>query len=136
MSVYFGGWKERADMARDFSEDGRIPMADLAPFPAETEVLFASDGQEEAYEGHALVIFERNGVLYEVEASHCSCNGYEGEWNPSLTTWAAQELRAAEIERERTHSEARGYWSGPMSGHSDEARAAYVALVEARNGRP
>jgi len=44
------------------------------------------------YEGEAFVLFERDGDLFEVLASHCSCYGFEGQWNPQPTTVAA--LRA------------------------------------------
>jgi hypothetical protein len=38
------------------------------------------------YEGSAVVIFRLNGVLYENHASHCSCFGLEGQWEPEETT--------------------------------------------------
>jgi hypothetical protein len=41
------------------------------------------------YEGSAFVLFERDGKLYEVNGSHCSCYGLEGQWEPTITTWAA-----------------------------------------------
>jgi len=42
-------------------------------------ILFASYGCDN-YEGDAWVLFEENGKLYEVRASHCSCFGLEGQW--------------------------------------------------------
>lgn len=42
-----------------------------------------------SYEGSSLVIFEKDGKLYEVNGSHCSCNGLEGQWDPEETSWAA-----------------------------------------------
>lgn len=44
-------------------------------------ILLASYNQAN-YTGHAWVLFEHNGKLYEVDASHCSCYGVEGQWNP------------------------------------------------------
>jgi hypothetical protein len=38
------------------------------------------------YEGEALVVFEKEGKLYEVNGSHCSCYGLEGMWEPEETT--------------------------------------------------
>jgi hypothetical protein len=46
----------------------------------------------EHYEGSAFVLFERGGDLFEVYASHCSCYGLEGQWEPKPVT--AMELRA------------------------------------------
>ena len=38
------------------------------------------------YEGSALVVFQKEGKLYEVNASHCSCFGLEQQWSPEETT--------------------------------------------------
>jgi hypothetical protein len=59
------------------------------PVPQDNEVLFASYGGG-SYEGHAYVLFTCDDTLWEVESSHCSCNGLEGTWRPTVTTWAAQ----------------------------------------------
>jgi len=40
----------------------------------------------DGYEGSAFVLFERDGQLYEVHGSHCSCYGLEGQWEPEETT--------------------------------------------------
>lgn len=42
-------------------------------------ILFASYVYED-YSGDAVVLFERDGKLYEVYGSHCSCYGLEGQW--------------------------------------------------------
>jgi hypothetical protein len=47
----------------------------------------------ESYEGSVFVLFERDGQLYEVNGSHCSCNGIEGQWSPEATTWEALYMR-------------------------------------------
>lgn len=43
----------------------------------------------EDYSGDAFVLFERGGKLYEVNGSHCSCYGLEGQWEPEEVTAAA-----------------------------------------------
>jgi hypothetical protein len=43
-------------------------------------VLFASYSYEN-YSGDAWVLFEKDGNLYEVNGSHCSCYGLEGQWD-------------------------------------------------------
>jgi hypothetical protein len=45
------------------------------------------------YEGSSLVVFKKDGKLYEVNGSHCSCNGLEGQWEPEETSWAALDMR-------------------------------------------
>lgn len=45
------------------------------------------------YSGDSLVIFERGGKLFEVNGSHCSCNGLEEQWKPEETSWEALAMR-------------------------------------------
>jgi hypothetical protein len=46
-----------------------------------------------SYDGQSLVIFEKDGQLYEVNGSHCSCHGLEGQWKPEETSWKALAMR-------------------------------------------
>ena len=55
-------------------------------------ILFASYGLDN-YSGDAFVLFERDGQLFEVNGSHCSCYGLEGQWSPEDTTLEALEFR-------------------------------------------
>lgn len=55
-------------------------------------VLYA-DYTYEDYSGSATVIFEKDGKLFEVNGSHCSCYGLEGQWEPEETTWQAIAMR-------------------------------------------
>lgn len=43
-------------------------------------VLFASYSYAN-YSGDAWVLFEKGGNLFEVNGSHCSCYGLEGQWD-------------------------------------------------------
>ncbi|WP_408953021.1 hypothetical protein [Lysobacter sp. Hz 25] len=52
------------------------------------EILLASYAYE-CYSGNAFVLFRHDGNLYEVNGSHCSCYGLEGQWSPEETTAAA-----------------------------------------------
>lgn len=52
------------------------------------------------YEGDALVVFRRGGTLYEVNDSHCSCNGLEN-WSPEETSVEALKLRRMLTDRTR-----------------------------------
>jgi hypothetical protein len=46
-----------------------------------------------SYDGSSIVIFEKDGKLWEVNGSHCSCYGLEGQWKPEETSWAALGMR-------------------------------------------
>jgi hypothetical protein len=46
------------------------------------------------WEGYAFVLFERDGKLYEVHGSHCSCYGLEDQWGEEDTTWDALAMRS------------------------------------------
>jgi hypothetical protein len=52
------------------------------------EILYANYSSG-CYEGSALVVLKKEGKLYEVNGSHCSCFGLENQWEPELTTKAA-----------------------------------------------
>jgi len=51
----------------------------------DSEILYA-EYDVEFYNGSAVVLFLRDGKLYEVHGSHCSCYGLEGQWEPEETT--------------------------------------------------
>ncbi len=46
-----------------------------------------------SYSGSSFVLYEKDGKLYEVNGSHCSCHGLEGQWGPEETTLAALAMR-------------------------------------------
>jgi|SRR5579859_830434 len=50
--------------------------------------------------GSSFVLYEKNGKLYEVNGSHCSCMGLEGQWEPEETLWAALAMRKLDSEDE------------------------------------
>ena len=55
--------------------------------------IFMGEYTYESYEGSAMVVFEKDGVLYETNGGHCSCRGLEGQWSPEVTTIEALEMR-------------------------------------------
>jgi hypothetical protein len=88
-------WKDKAaeDVFRDF--DGTrwaaysenpdpTPSAEKPQFKG-AEILLASYGHY-SYKGYAFVLFRRDGKLWEINGSHCSCYGLEGQWEPEETT--------------------------------------------------
>lgn len=101
--VYLNDWSDKIDIISDF-EDIYMSKdeyeAKEAPYPNvevwherkdkmkrkieewdNINILFASYGQAN-YSGDAWVLFEQGGKLYEVNGSHCSCFGLEGQWKP------------------------------------------------------
>jgi hypothetical protein len=80
--VYFGNWASQESMWEDFQH---YTERDKTPFPEGVEVLFAYyDGG--GYDGTAFVLFRKDGKLYEVHGSHCSCYGLEDQWEPEECT--------------------------------------------------
>lgn len=119
---YFGSFADRRSVADNFLDNGYHDADWQAPdsFPTEDEILFASYGGA-AYEGDAIVLFEREGKLFEVHGGHCSCYGLEGQWTPEETSWAAINLRPRNDR-----------YSSPMCDHDEDAARAFWALVDAR----
>jgi hypothetical protein len=77
-----------------FDDEGNYIADGPEQVVVDEEVLFASY-EDEHWEGIAFVLFERDGKLYEVNASHCSCHGLEGQWEPEETSWVALAQRNA-----------------------------------------
>jgi len=114
MKAYFGIFEDYDHMIREW---GNIVHT---PIPSKSEVLFASYGCE-YYSGDALVLFEHDGTLYEVNGGHCSCYGLsegnysgsnESQWRPEETTWTALAMRKLDPDQ-----------------HATEAREAFASLV-------
>ncbi len=91
------------DVFRDFdgerwgayrNDDDPVPLAEKPQFKG-AEILLASYGTP-SYEGYAFVLFRRDGKLWEVNGSHCSCYGLEGQWEPEETTVEALRHRLDE----------------------------------------
>jgi hypothetical protein len=115
--VYLHNWQTKIDVISDFDD---IYMSD-AEYKAETapyvnvkvweekkarmkaaieqwqpiNILFASYGNDN-YSGDAFVLFERDGKLFEVNGSHCSCYGLEGQFDAEETTIEALRHRLVE----------------------------------------
>jgi len=74
--MYLGIFNSKEDIAHEF----KIDLKDLK----DVKILYASYNYED-YSGSTFVLFKRNGKLYEVHGSHCSCYGLEGQWDPEET---------------------------------------------------
>lgn len=82
--MYLGNFNNKQDLMSNFE----INESDLEG----VRILFAAY-ENESYEGYAMVIFSKDGKLYEVNGSHCSCNGLEGQWQPEETSLEALKMR-------------------------------------------
>ena len=71
----FTGWKNVSDEFGAGSWGERTIRMD------EPDHVFAVYEQGN-YEGSALVLFAKDGKMFSVEGSHCSCYGLEGQWEP------------------------------------------------------
>ena len=81
MSKYSGQWESAEDVARSFSsvdaDYNRLGDVELD----DADVVFAHYDYI-GYEGEAIVLVVIDGKLHEVNGSHCSCHGLEGQWSP------------------------------------------------------
>lgn len=82
--MYLGMFVDKENLMHNFE----ITEKDLEG----CRILFAAY-ENESYEGYALVIFSKDGKLFEVNGSHCSCNGLEGQWSPEETSVDALKMR-------------------------------------------
>ena len=83
--MYLGNFADKEDLMNAFE----IDEATLEG----CRILFAAY-ENESYDGYAMVIFSKEGKLYEVHGSHCSCNGLEGMWDPEETNMEALKMRS------------------------------------------
>jgi hypothetical protein len=98
VSAFLHDWAEGgvAEMISDFG----ITADDLAG----AEILVASYTYED-YSGAAFVLFRRDGKLYEVNGSHCSCYGLsENSYSGSTATqWQPEETTAKSLAHRTAH---------------------------------
>jgi hypothetical protein len=89
MEIYNGDVSDWADVAQNFAPErcyslsGEIREKALQlQIPEPEQVLFAGYNQP-SYEGYAMVIYRNGEKFYQVEGSHCSCMGLEGQFDPT-----------------------------------------------------
>ena len=84
MDKFFGLLSNENDIVSNFQIDASALDG--------IEIIYA-EYDCEYYEGNAFILFRKDGKLYEVNGSHCSCNGLEEQWEPEETTLAAMLAR-------------------------------------------
>ena len=78
MNRYFGDFNSVEDVESQWAGQGSLDGAQVIA------AVYATG----SYEGDAMIVFRRDGKLYEVHCSHCSCNGLD-VWSPEETTYEA-----------------------------------------------
>ena len=78
----YDGFRDANDVAKHFEVQ-----------PQDIGGILAAIYNREGYEGNALVVYVRDGKLYEANGSHCSCNGLEGQWSEEETSVPALRKR-------------------------------------------
>ena len=135
MNKFFGRWNSYEGMAEDwfssydhFNVETEKYEKEPLPkdFPKEKDILIATYGGG-SYEGDAFVLFKQRGKLFEVNGSHCSCYGLEGQWKPEETTVAALKMKG---KKEASSS----YYF--LYEHDHDAYTAYWTLVEKLKEKP
>jgi len=91
VTKYFQNFKDIHSVREAFN----IPQEALLA----KEVLFAWYGYG-SYSGNAVVLFLREGKLYEVTAGHCSCYGIEDQWKPCEVSWEQLAMRESAIDQQ------------------------------------
>lgn len=84
-SPIYDGFENWHDVAVNFdtgySWDDESKAAALAKIPEPEEVILAANNQG-GYEGDAWIVYRNGEQYYEVEGDHCSCMGFEGQFDP------------------------------------------------------
>jgi len=123
MAKYFGHFTDRGSVANAFLNTSYCSdFVTPSDFPSDDEMLIAVY-ETPSYEGYAFVLFERNGQLFEVHGSHCSCYGLEDQWTPEATSWEALAMRPRTSSTDCDEH----YFGVP-----DDAKAALWALIDAQ----
>jgi hypothetical protein len=87
-SLCLGDWKDLESLIKDFWDAERYDF-NSHRYNGEmdgVEWIFAYYSYEN-YEGQSFVLFKKNNQIQEVNASHCSCYGLEGQWKPEPSSF-------------------------------------------------
>ena len=81
MATYRDEWKTYEDVLGDYGDN----------LPPEDDIVYAGYTYED-YSGSALIVFRKDGKLFENNDGHCSCHGLE-HWAPEETSVEALRMR-------------------------------------------
>ena len=91
--VFLHHWGSKVSLLSDFEDIGychdqyekELKTKIILNRYKDVNILFASYSTDN-YSGDAWVLFQQDGILYEINGGHCSCYGLEGQWNPEQVT--------------------------------------------------
>jgi len=116
MKRYFGFERSRlGESYESLLEEWEIAESDVK----DEEILFAHYGLG-SYCGSAFVVLERDRKPFEVNGSHCSCCGLEGQWEPEETTWAALAMKKPEHILDLAEPDAIEAFKALVANHTQE----------------
>lgn len=118
----FEGWEDKKGSEGVFNEFQTSETDQVG-----VNILFALYDQEGGWDGESFVLFERNGELFEVHGSHCSCNGLEGQWSPEKTSLPFLIQQQDELLSEE-------WRSGDFSRQKKEEFSKWIKQFEKLNG--
>lgn len=94
MSSHLHAWETPEEVANEFGRyDYNCTTGEFTPTEEAKVIIKALEGAEllfsyytcEDDSGTAMLIYAKDGKLYEVNGAHCSCDGLEGQWEPEET---------------------------------------------------
>lgn len=104
--VYRGWFESWEDVLRHFEVEAGSVVPDQV-------YLAAYDESEAGYDGYADVVYRIGDRYFRVQASHCSCYGLEGQWEPE--EYSREEFLGA-LERDMH------FWCGESAEVREELR--------------
>lgn len=73
MGLYLNDFSSKQDVIESYQ---------VSPEEFDGVEIILADYTYMDYSGSSFVLFEKDDKLYEVNGSHCSCFGLEGQWEP------------------------------------------------------
>jgi hypothetical protein len=97
MAIYLGGFADTEVKYPVLKNEGDghwdgFEVNEILAEEIKTLDIIVAAYNVESYSGDAFVLYRKDGKLYEVNDSHCSCYGL-GNWEPDETTKEALLLR-------------------------------------------
>lgn len=94
--IFLNDWGNKKDILADFAGDrwksDKEKEKEFIEENKDINILFALYSYMD-YDGYAWVLFEKDGKLYEVNGSHSSWYGLEGQWEPEEVSLRELEYR-------------------------------------------
>jgi len=139
MTVFIGTAKDIEHLADEFcpepydgeySPNGKIEKRKASREQIKRANIIVAAISDCDYEMNAYVLFEDGGELFEVEASHCSCYGFEDQWTPGRISVEYLANKDKKNLLPAMYNDDEGYEDQPTSGPTFELRKAIRAHIE------